>query len=251
MKKNYLTQKTEFVLELFFKQKYILFLVTLTLSLGNYSIAQTAGPNNAGTGANNAAIGTVAWTNPGNVTAADGTSTTAALTNGAFTNYIQGSNYGFAIPSGNVINGIEVIINRKTSANNGSRVTSDNIVKIVKNGSILGNNNAATGVGYPTTLTIATYGSPTDKWGLTWLASDINASNFGAALSVTANNNLTASVDYIQIKVYYTPSPTISSFTATSACIGSTPSIVITGNHFTGATNVSSNCYCSGCSTSW
>ena len=241
MKKNYLTQKTEFVLELFFKQKYILFLVTLTLSLGNYSIAQTAGPNNAGTGANNAAIGTVAWTNPGNVTAADGTSTTAALTNGAFTNYIQGSNYGFAIPSGNVINGIEVIINRKTSANNGSRVTSDNIVKIVKNGSILGNNNAATGVGYPTTLTIATYGSPTDKWGLTWLASDINASNFGAALSVTANNNLTASVDYIQIKVYYTPSPTISSFTATSACIGSTPSIVITGNHFTGATNVSFN----------
>ncbi|WP_293890079.1 PKD-like domain-containing protein [Flavobacterium sp.] len=241
MKKNYLSQKTKFLLELFLKQKYILLLATLILFPGNFTIAQTAGPNNAGTGANNAATGTIGWTNSGNITAADGVNATVAVTSGAFTNYIHGSNYGFSIPAGVVINGIEVIINRRTSANNGGRVTSDSVVKLVKNGSVLGNNNAAIGVGYPTALTTATYGSPTDKWGLTWLASDINASNFGAVLSVTANNSLTASVDYIQIKVYYTPAPTISSFTATNACIGSTPSIVITGNHFNTATNVSFN----------
>ncbi|MEO5776278.1 MAG: PKD-like domain-containing protein [Flavobacterium sp.] len=41
MKKNYLCKKTEFVLELFFDKKYILLLATLTLFLGNISIAQT------------------------------------------------------------------------------------------------------------------------------------------------------------------------------------------------------------------
>ena len=240
MKKNNFYAKTEFVLELFLPKKNILLLVTLTLFLGNFMIAQTAGPNNAGTGVNTTGIGTISWTNPVNSTAADGISATAVITPNAITNYLKGTNYGFTIPTGVIIDGIEVIINRKTSANNGSRVTKDDVVSLLKAGVIVGNNKA-TVTSYPTTLTAVTYGSSTDKWGSTWTSADINASNFGAVLAVTANNNLTASVDYIQIKVYYTPTPIISSFTATSACSGTTPSIVITGNHFNTATNVSFN----------
>ncbi len=241
MKKNYFSQMTKTLLELFFDKKYILLLVTLTLFSGTFALAQVAGPRNAGTGANNAGTGTIPWSSVASITAADGVSSTAAITSGASTNYIQGTNYGFTIPTGAVIDGIEVIINRRTSSTAGGRFMSDNIVRIVKGGTVSGTNKALPAVGYTTTLTTATYGSATDKWGLTWLASDINAANFGAVLSVTANNSLTASVDYIQIRVYYTPAPTISSFTVTNACIGTTPSIVITGNHFNTATNVSFN----------
>ena len=52
MKKNYISKKTEFVLELFLKQKYILLLATLIILPGNFTIAQTTTINITATGAN-------------------------------------------------------------------------------------------------------------------------------------------------------------------------------------------------------
>ncbi len=43
-----------------------------------------------------------------------------------------------------------------------------------------------------------------DLWGTTWTPADINASNFGVALSVNSTNNRIAYVDYMQISVTYT-----------------------------------------------
>ena len=83
MKKNYFYSKTEFVLELFLPKKHILLLVTLTLFLGNYPVAQTAGANITGTG-------TIPWTNPSNITnTADTNYATAVLSNNN-SNYLQG-----------------------------------------------------------------------------------------------------------------------------------------------------------------
>lgn len=237
MKNNYLRLKNSISLELFLSKKYILLLITLLLFSSNSLFAQIAGPNNAGTGTNVNTTGTISWTNTGNITAADGTSATAAITTNATTNYIQGTSYGFSIPTGAIINGIEVIINRKTSANNGGRITKDNIVRVIKNGTIITATNYATATSWPTTFATATYGSSTDLWGTTWTPADINATNFGAVLSVTANNSLTASVDYIQIKVYYT---TIS-FSPSNACIGSNAAVIITGNNLIGTSTVSFN----------
>jgi Immunoglobulin domain/Bacterial Ig-like domain (group 2) len=240
MNQNYLLSKNGFFQQLLFTQKSMLLLVSFFLLAGKSTQAQTTGPNNAGTGTNVTGVGTLAWTSFGNVTAADGVSANAVFTGSANSNYLQGTNYGFSIPNGVVVDGIEVIINRKTSAVNAGRITKDNVVSIVKGGAIVGNNKATT-LAYTTTLTTATYGSSTDKWGTAWTSADINAANFGAVISVNANNSLTASVDYIQIKVYYTPAPTVTSFTGTSACIGTTPSVVISGNYFTGATAVKFN----------
>ena len=239
MEKNYLSRIINFILELFFNKKYILLLVALTLFLGNIATSQTSVTNNAGTGINNNAAGSIAWTNPGFITNILDTNYATVSVNSNNSNYLQATNYGFTIPASAVINGIEVIINRKTSSTSG-RVTNDNYVSLLKAGAVLGNNKATT-TGFTTSFVTATYGNSTDKWGLTWTAADINAANFGAVLSVTANNNVIVSIDYIQIKVYFTPAPTISSFTATSACAGSTPSIVITGNHFNTASTVSFN----------
>ncbi|QBZ97669.1 Ig-like domain-containing protein [Flavobacterium sangjuense] len=236
MKKNYLSQKTEFVLELFLKQKYILLLATLTLFFGNYSFAQSVGPNNPLTG-NFIAGANIDWTNPGNITNTVDTNYATAVFGGAGnTDYLQGSNYNFSIPTGAIINGIVVTINRRTSAVNAGRVTKDNAVYLVKGGVVTGTNKA-TAAAYTTTLAVATYGSSTDTWGTTWTPADINATNFGAVLSVNANNSLTATVDYIKITVYYT---TIG-FSPTSACVGSTTSVVITGGYIAATTSVSFN----------
>ncbi|MFN3754586.1 T9SS type A sorting domain-containing protein [Flavobacterium sp.] len=236
MKKNYIQRENRFSLELFFSKKYILLLVVLLLLGSQSSTAQTAGPNNpsSGTfipGAN------VDWTNSGNITNTGDTNYATAIFSGAAnTDYLLGSNYGFAIPTSAIINGIVVNIRRSTSSTTGGRVTRDNDVYLVKNGVIVGVDKATT-TAYTTSLTIATYGSATDTWGSTWTPAEINAANFGAVLSVNANNSLTATVDYIRITVHYT----MIGFSPSSACIGSNASVVITGNHIAGTTVVSFN----------
>ncbi|MGL2967295.1 T9SS type A sorting domain-containing protein [Flavobacterium sp. XGLA_31] len=240
MKKNYLHSENTLSLNLLLIQKPLFLVVLLVLLTGTSLDAQTSGPFNATTATNLSGTGTVAWTNSGNIIAADGVSATAVFSGSSNSNYLQGTNYGFSIPTGVVVDGIEVIINRKTSAINGGRITKDNVVSIVKNGFIIGNNKATT-TAWPTTLATATYGSSTDKWGTTWTAADINAGNFGVAVSVNANNSLTASVDYIQIKVYYTPAPIISGFTPTNGCTGAATSVVISGNYFTNVSAVTFN----------
>jgi hypothetical protein len=236
MKKNYLSQLTELILELFFDKKYILLLVALTVFSGNLTIAQTAGPSNPGTG-NFVAGANIDWTNPGNITnTADTNYATAVFAGAGNTDNLQGSNYGFAIPTGAIINGIEVSVRRMTSATNGGRVTKDNVVSLVKGGVVTGTNKA-TVTPYTTSFAVATYGSSIDTWGTTWTPANINAANFGAVLSVNVNNSLTATVDYIRITVYYT---TIG-FSPSNACIGSNASIVITGNYIPGTTAVSVN----------
>ena len=72
-------------------------------------------------------------------------------------------------------------------------------------------------------MTAAGYGTTSDLWGTTWTPADINASNFGVALSANSSGTgatRTASVDYIQITVTYTAdttAPTVSSIAPTSA----------------------------------
>lgn len=72
----------------------------------------TVGPNIAGTGADGGGVN-VAWVNPGNVTANDSVFATAALNVGLHTNELLATNFGFAIPAGATINGIQVDVNRK------------------------------------------------------------------------------------------------------------------------------------------
>ena len=60
-----------------------------------------------------------------------------------------------------------------------------------------------------------------DPWGTTWTPADINASNFGVALSANSVNNRTAYVDYMQISVTYTV--TVIGSTTTVNCGGENP----------------------------
>lgn len=191
---------------------------SLTSSYVCPSAAQTSsGPNNAATGANVNGPGTGgSWTNTGNLNAA-GSATVTVATSGT-SEYLQGTNYGFSIPAGSTINGITVSINRSSSSNGGGNSLNDADLNLLKAGSIVGTDKA-TATDWPTSLGVATYGGASDLWGTTWTATDINATNFGVSLSALNQSGFstrTASVDYIQVTVTYTPPGSINWYTQSS-----------------------------------
>lgn len=178
----------------------------------------TQGPNAATSGANSTAIGTVAWLNPGNIVTAGSPYATAA-TNASISNYLVGSTYGFNIPAGSVIGGIQVSINRMGSSVASGNGVFDSSVRLLKAGTAVGSNLAVAG-NYPTSLTVANYGGASNLWGTTWTATEINNANFGVALAVTSTVSRTASVDYIRVTVTYSPPGSLNWYTVAS---GGTP----------------------------
>ena len=167
------------------------------------ALADSAGPNNAGVGVDVAGVGTIAWKNPGNI-AASGVADVRLNNGHSISHYLQGTQYGFAIPAGSTINGIAVIINRYASGT--SPDITDYVVSLVRGGAIVGANRASPSV-WPTALATSTYGGDTDLWGTTWSVADINATDFGVVLSaqrVGTGGARTAYVDYMQITVNYT-----------------------------------------------
>ena len=179
---------------------------------------------NAGAGASVTGVGTIAWTAPGNITTTGTPYASVALIGTSSSNYLQGSGYGFTIPTNATINGITLAVNRE--ADPASTLQTDNVISLVKGGVVTGSNLATTAVWPNTAFGIATYGGPTNLWGTTWLPSDINSASFGAALSVksTSTSNRTDQVDYMQITVTYTVPP------ALAVTVGASPSITLGPN---------------------
>ena len=162
------------------------------------------GPLSGGTFADDATVGTVAWTNPSNAGASDDVYAVVVLTvagSQLVSHYLKATNFGFSIPTGATINGIVVEIERKTD----NAFIKDNAVRIIKGGNI-GTTDKSLVANWSGTEAYFTYGSSSDLWGETWTADDINASTFGVGLSVIFNGGTTStnSVDHIRITVYYT-----------------------------------------------
>lgn len=175
------------------------------------------GPNIVGTGADDNSVGTVAWTNPSNITAADATyaTITAALGGNQISHYLKGTNCGFTIPSGSTVNGIVVEIQKSYSGvPSGINTLVDNEVKIIKGGVVGSTNKADTVTNWPRlSAAYASYGSSNDLWGETWTDTDINAANFGIVISAKYTRGkvaMTLRVDAIRITVYYTLGSTTS-----------------------------------------
>jgi hypothetical protein len=167
-------------------------------------VAADSGPHNAGTGANVTGVGDTAWSGFGNITADDNNYATTSTTSTHQSNFLEGTNYGFSIPSNSFISGITVSIRRYGDTGTGFDVR-DAVVSLIKGGAIVGDNKAATSTDWPNSSNEAaiSYGSSSDLWGTTWTPEDINKSNFGVALSVTTNSGRDAHVDYMQVTVTY------------------------------------------------
>lgn len=181
-------------------------LIVLCFCLINYSIGQTAeGPLSGGTFTNSARAGSsTSWTNTSNAVSSDDTyvdiPANGLSSNGAYTDNLIASNFGFSIPPGSTINGIEVEIER-TDINNAK----DDFIAIVKGGTVgledKSLNPAWSGEAY------FTYGSSSDLWSETWSVADINASNFGVSISIRKQGggaNPAPLIDHVRITVHYT-----------------------------------------------
>ncbi|MFB3390248.1 beta strand repeat-containing protein, partial [Flavobacterium sp. LAR06] len=176
-------------------------------------ISESTGAKIAGTGTSpNTGAGTLVWSNPGKITSNNSDSATASVTNGGNTTvrtkYLRGTKFGFSIPVNAVIKGIQVSINRFSSVNNSDIYVVDNVVSLIKAGTITGDNKSTLANWSTNSTTVVDYGGAGDLWSGSWTPADINDENFGIALSSnitrTSSNDITASVDYMQITVNYT-----------------------------------------------
>lgn len=164
----------------------------------------TEGPLSGSVSSNISLAGSSAsWSNPSNALSSDNSYASASLSsNGDFTDYLQITNFGFNISGSNTIVGIEVEIERF-----GDKVK-DNHVRIIKGGSISTTDQSAT-ANWPNTdpNSYRLYGANNDLWGETWTPSDINASDFGIAISARrvggGGGAAVPNIDHIRITVYF------------------------------------------------
>ncbi len=113
-------------------------------------------------------------------------------------------NYGFAIPAGSTISGVEVRLDAKVDQQ------SNEIPALCLQ---LSADGGATWTAARTTPTLATsettylLGGPTDTWGRTWTASDLADANLRVRVTTIAySNQRNFYLDWAAVKVYYTSS---------------------------------------------
>jgi hypothetical protein len=145
------------------------------------------------------------WISAPNARASDNTYATASMAPNQTTQYLVALSFNLGLPPNAVIEGIVVQVERSSSA---GLATADAAVYLVKNTQIqtAGENKAQTGVVWPVTEATVSYGGPTDKWGNTWTAADINAGGFGVAFAATYTGQTgseQARVDSIRVVVHY------------------------------------------------
>lgn len=186
----------------------------------------------AGTGASSSIVasnsyapasGYIDWINPNNITADDGSVTTVSFPNGAgldnASKTLLANNFGFTIPAGATINGVEFDI-RKSST--GSFPPQDLSIRMIVSGSASGADKGS----FTTWTGLGGYGGAADLWGNTLTPEIINASSFGIGIELVpfsvggTQQAATASVDVITCIVTYTltvPNVATSIFTAISS----------------------------------
>lgn len=161
----------------------------------------TTGPNSAGTGASdNGNGGTAAWTNPDRITVSDNSRSQASVAAAATTEWLKATNFGFSIPTGDTIDGIQAGIEKRSGT---ASAIQDVDVKLVKGGTVQGANKAEAAA-WPTVDTYSEYGGAADLWDLSFTPADINATNFGVVISALGLLLAQATVDHIRITITHT-----------------------------------------------
>jgi hypothetical protein len=131
-----------------------------------------------------------------------------------FSGDLLATKYGFSIPTNATINGVQVIIGRKTGT---VGRLSDSKVQLLVGGTATGDNKKLD-TNWLTSETAVIYGSSSDLWNKALTPAIINNDNFGVFLKVKNSNvqDTKAFVNYIQIIVSYSIAGTLNSYTVSS-----------------------------------
>jgi Tfp pilus assembly protein PilX len=150
--------------------------------------------------------GTV-WSNPGYIVSNNGSRAQAVNIPGGSQSRNLDADFDnqFSIPSDAIIVGIRAQVDGQS---NGSSVD-DEDVYLLKNGAAVGSDEGSGSDWNVGSDSTRTYGGSSDLWGTTWTPADVNGLNFGLRLKVDndSGSSRTASVDHVQITVYYRPAP--------------------------------------------
>lgn len=177
-----------------------------------------------GSGTSVARSTATAWTNPGNITANDGTS--ASISSGSVGSaYLVASNFGFTVPTGSVIRGVTVVFEAAESATGSETVSAqlqDDTATL--QGSVLTTSvNGAT-------LTNYTYGGTANLWGSTLTVAEVNDADFGVRFWFTTTHAMT--VDSVTMEITYDApvSGTLIASETGSDTFSSTGDVVVKGS---------------------
>lgn len=180
----------------------------------NASAATATGSAGGATTANVSCGSDSDWIDTNQMGSSDDSYANSEVPKGGCSYYLFTDNFGFSIPAGSTINGIQVDMER--SAQNGG-VIADAYVALHVSGSPAGTNYGVGGT-WGTTDYVQSYGGSADTWSSGYGVNDINDTGFGVVIYVTAGSPTTfAYIDQVQITVTYTPS----SYTCQSITSGS------------------------------
>ncbi|MDB5387709.1 MAG: putative Ig protein [Planctomycetaceae bacterium] len=184
--------------------------VTRITKIENGVHMTTTGPLFPASGTNDSAVGSWAWGSPGNATSSDGFNASFVDLGGG-SQYLKVLNFSPGLASDQLIDGIEVVINKYSPS------ATDSVVQLVVGGVVVGSN-LSTGDTWPTSATSVTYGSPTTLWGLTPSFANCNATDFGVVFA--ANGGMgTSFVDFITVTIYSHTNADVDAAIIRSRCI--------------------------------
>lgn len=163
----------------------------------------TQGPLTADSAADDAGVGTVAWTNASNALTENSSYATAALmAMGSVSHYLVWTDFDFTIPAGATIDDISVTFNCSRGANPAAATVTD--VRLVVGG-VIDDTDVSGGEAISAMDADITYSGDQTFWGVSIDADDVNATTFGVAFSATSAAGLTTvSMDVATITITYT-----------------------------------------------
>ena len=149
--------------------------------------------------------GDTAWSRPDNAAASDSQTATATLTSNQTCHGLEVRNFGFSIPSDNVIDGVLVEV-ECLRVGESYQLGAGYIHLLSATESLVGTEKTF----FPssTSLTYDSFGGSSDKWGAALTPAIVNGTGFGAAiygLYAYFGENGTAQIDHVRITVTYSP----------------------------------------------
>lgn len=154
----------------------------------------------------------VHWINPTNAEVQDNIDATQTVSIPSVAgdyDILKCTTYGFNIPNGSIIKGIEVQARAKKVITAGSPTIFFLLLELYKAGTI-GGSNLAANTAVTTSYVFYSFGGPTNLWGRTWTSDDINNSGFGNGITAGISGGIkgqsgTLNIDVVEMRVTYIP----------------------------------------------
>ena len=173
-------------------------LIILAIFFSAFSFAQSIqGPNNPGMVNNDNCCGNP-WMDTANILLSDDLYSNSSVSVTDVSDNLFVTGFNFSIPAGDTITGITVEIEQNGGGGK------DAGVFIVKGGNMVATDHANVS-NWPVTDAYTVYGGCTDLWGVAWTPADINAPDFGVAVSAKGMGAFSTlvNIDHMRITVCY------------------------------------------------